>query len=61
MQIKTESELAAEDLRWAGDLNAKVEQLRARGATEEELDTFAGFYGGPPSVCHNGTCNCPMH
>ncbi|MEK7511803.1 MAG: hypothetical protein AAB575_02190 [Patescibacteria group bacterium] len=52
--------LSADD-RWIRDLAEDVKKQKAQGCNNVEIETFIHFYGGPPSACEKGTCNCPMH
>ena len=52
--------LSADD-RWIRDLAEDVKKQKAQGCNNVEIETFIHFYGGPPSACKKGTCNCPMH
>ncbi len=59
--LKTIEELKREDVEFYVELDQVVKRLRQEGASEERIEQFAYFCGGPPSDCYFDRCNCPTH
>lgn len=61
MDPETQRQLEKEDEEYWADLRRLVDSLRKKGASEERVQDAIYFFGGPPSDCYAGRCNCPMH